>query len=136
LRTGVVDLRCDYASALLRAGRVSEARAQLDEAKLLDLENPTAEALRAWADLESRDAASARARAQQALAWGPWSDLARIVLGRAEQSLGNADAARAAWAPVRERIARNAPPEYVFRPSLSTWEAAHTLPAVERAMLP
>src|SRR5678810_1419527 len=69
LRTGVPDLRCDYARDLLRAGRVEEARKHLAEAKLLDVENPTAEALRAWADLASGDLVAARAHAKQAMAW-------------------------------------------------------------------
>jgi len=135
MRTGVVDLRNDYARELLRAGKVSEARVQLAEAKLLDEENPTAEALRAWADLAEGRLDAARAQAKQALAWGPWCDLARIVHGAIERRAGNAAAAAAAWAPVEKRIAENAPPGYVFRPKLSTWEEIHTLPAVERGIL-
>ncbi|MBI1795680.1 MAG: TM0106 family RecB-like putative nuclease [Candidatus Eisenbacteria bacterium] len=135
VRTGVVDLRCDYARDLLRAGRTAAARAQLDEAKLLDVENPDAEALRGWADLAAGDVAGARRRAEQALAWGEWSDLACIVLAKAEAAAGNADAASRALAPLRERIAKDAPPEYVFRPRLAVWKSVHDLPAVEREML-
>lgn len=134
-RTGVVDLRCDYAFDLLRAGREPAARKQLDEAKLLDVENPTAEALRAWAALERGELAVASAHAKQALAWGPWSDLARIVQGGIAARRGQKAAATAAWAPVRERLAQEAPPGYVFRPKLSTWEHIHMLPAVERMLL-
>ena len=76
-RTGVVELRNDFARDLLLAGRTRDAVAQLDEARLIDEENPTAEALRAWAALESGDTAAARKHVAQALAWGPWSDLAR-----------------------------------------------------------
>jgi tetratricopeptide (TPR) repeat protein len=135
MRTGVVDLRCDYARDLLRAGRIAEARAQLDAAVLLDAENPTAEALRGWAELLDGHPVAARAHARQALAWGPWSDFARIVLGAAEARQGNAKATAAAWAPVVERIERNAPPEYVFRAKVATWEQTHALPAVERQIL-
>jgi tetratricopeptide (TPR) repeat protein len=135
MRTGVASLRCAYARDLLRAGRPAEARAQLDAAKLLDERNPQAEALRAWADLERGDLRSARQRVRQALAWGPWCDLARIVQGGIEQRSGNAGAARVAWAPVEQRLARKAPPEWVYRPALATWEQVHVLPAVERALL-
>ena len=135
MRTGVVGLRCDYARDLIRAGRVAQARVQLDEAKLLDAEHPDAEALRGWVDLEAGDVAGAKRHAEQALAWGPWSDLASIVLGKAEEAAGHADAAQKAWAPVRERIERHAPPEYVYRPKLASWEAVHELPAVEREMM-
>ena len=135
LRTGVVDLRCDFARDLLRAGRIDAARAQLAEAKLLDEENPSAEALRGWADLVGGDMKTARAHVTQALAWGPWCDLARILLGAVEQAAGAPEAARAAWSAVGERIDKDLPPEYVFRPKIATWQAVHELPAVERDLL-
>jgi tetratricopeptide (TPR) repeat protein len=135
MRTGIAALRCDYARDLLRAGRLQEARTQLDEAGLLDPELPTAEALRGWWWLDSGRADSAKVHAQRALDWGAWCDLARIVLGRAESRLGNAAAAKTAWAPVRERIAQQAPPEYVYRKALSEWVSVHELPAVERELL-
>jgi tetratricopeptide (TPR) repeat protein len=135
VRTGVVDLRCDFARDLLWAGRTADAVRQLDEARLLDVENPTAEALRAWAALESGDPRAARDHAKQSLAWGPWCDLARIVEGAVAAAAGNVAAAERAWAPVRDRIAKDLPPEYVYRPKLSTWERAHALPALERRLL-
>ncbi len=135
VRTGVVDLRCDYAFDLLDAGRPAEAQRQLDEAKLLDVENPTAEALRGWVALQQGDSKSAGVHLRRALAWGPWCDLARIVEGGVAARVGDRVAAEQAWAPVRERIAKGTPPEYVFRPKLSTWEHVHTLPDVERRLL-
>lgn len=135
VRTGIVELRCEYARDLLRAGRVEQARTQLAEAQLLDRENATAEALRGWADLAADDRKAARTHVMQALEWGPWCDLARIVLGGIELAEGNEDAANAAWAPVRERLASGAPPEYVYRPKLAVWEGIHELPAVERMIL-
>ena len=135
LRTGVVELRNDFARDLLLAGRVEDAQRQLDEAHLIDEENPTAEALRGWASLAKGDAKAARAHVDQALAWGAWSDLARIVQGGILAQSGDASGAEKAWAPVRERISRKAPPEWVYRPKLATWEETHTLPAVERQLL-
>ncbi|HVP14648.1 MAG TPA: tetratricopeptide repeat protein [Terriglobales bacterium] len=135
MRTGIAGLRCDYARDLMRAGRDDRARAQLDEAALLDPENTTAEALRGWLALHAGDPAAARRHARQALAWNPECDLARIGLGAVERRSGNAAAADSAWAPVRARLAANEPPGYVYRAKLATWEAIHELPAVERAML-
>ena len=81
------------------------------------------------------NADSASACVQRALGWGEWCDLARIVEGLIETRRGNTAAAEAAWAPLRERIAQQAPPEYVYRRSLSTWESVHELPAVERGLM-
>jgi tetratricopeptide (TPR) repeat protein len=134
-RTGVVELRCDYARDLIRAGRLADATRQLDEARLLDAEQPTAEALRGWLALERNAPDSARVHAEHALAWGPWCDLARIVLARAESRLGDAEAATGAEQPVRDRITRNAAPEYTFRASRAEWVSIHELPAVERELL-
>jgi tetratricopeptide (TPR) repeat protein len=135
LRTGLVDLRCDYAFDLVRAGRYEEATRQLDEARLLDEKEPTAEALRALVSLRQEDPVAAMRQAQQALKWGPWSDLARIVLGAAQRDVGVGDVAAATWAPVRERIARDAPHEWIYRQDLASWVPTHTLPAVERSLL-
>jgi tetratricopeptide (TPR) repeat protein len=135
VRTGVVELRCDFARDLLQAGKVEDAVKQLDEAKLLDAENPTAEALRGWAALAAGNLAAARNRARQALIWGPWCDLARIVQGAVATRAGDVPTAEKAWAPVRERIAKDSPPQWVYRPKLASWEQAHTLPAVERQLL-
>ncbi len=134
-RTGVVELRNDFARDLLLAGRGADAVRQLDEARLIDEENPTAEALRAWVALESGNAAGAREHVAQALAWGPWCDLALIIEGSLLLRAGDRAAAERAWAPVRARIAAGSPPEYVYRPKIATWEEVHTLPAVERRLL-
>ena len=135
MRTGVVELRCDYARDLLRAGRTADARAQLDAASLLDSHNPTAEALRAWADLSDGKLDAARGHARQALAWGGWCDLAHVVLGGIEQRAGDAAAARVAWAPVQARVQHGTPPEWVYRPALAVWEHVHVLPKVERDLM-
>jgi tetratricopeptide (TPR) repeat protein len=135
VRTGVVELRNDFARELLFAGRTADALRQLDEARLIDEQNATAEALRGWAALERGDAKEARAHVRQALAWGPWSDLARIVEGGIAARAGDVGGAERAWADVHARIARGTPPEWVYRPKLATWEEVHTLPAVERKLL-
>jgi tetratricopeptide (TPR) repeat protein len=135
MRTGIVGLRCDFSRDLIRAGRLDSAGVQLEEARLLDPEHPTAEALRGWLALKRGSADSARIHAERALEWGPWSDLARIVLARAKERQGDAAGADSALAPVRERIQAGTPPEYVYRTKLSTWESVHELPAWERAMV-
>jgi len=135
VRTGVVDLRCAYARDLLRAGRVEPARAQLDAARLLDEENPTAEALRAWCDLAVGALDNARRHAGQALVWGPWCDLAQGVAGAVEDAAGDRARADELWVKLDGRIVRRDPPSYVFRPKLATWEEIHVMPRVERLII-
>jgi tetratricopeptide (TPR) repeat protein len=134
LRTGIVDLRCDYAFDLIRAGRAEAAGRQLDEARLLDEKDPTAEALRGLLVLAD-DPDAAMAHARQALEWGPWSDLARIVLGAAQRDIGDGAETATTWAPVHERIGRDAPLEWRYREDIATWVPTHQLAAVERALL-
>lgn len=135
LRTGVVELRCDYARDLIRAGRLDAARAQLDEARLLDAADPMAEALRGWLALAAGDAATARGHCETALKNAPWLDLGVILLGRAQQLAGDTAGAAATWAPVLARIDTARPPEFVYLPRTSTWKSVHDLPAIERDLL-
>ncbi len=135
-RTGLVPLRTDFARDLWRNGRYDAARAQLAEAALLEARDPVAEALRGLIDVETGALESAGMHLEQALAWGPWCDLAHLGRGRLLLARGaGAEAAAEATAPVRERIARGLPPEYIYRPEESGWRSVHELPAVERALL-
>ncbi|RZA13477.1 MAG: tetratricopeptide repeat protein, partial [Lysobacteraceae bacterium] len=125
LRTGLVPLRRDYALDLLRAGRKEAARAQIKEALILDPADPDTLALKGWLALFDGDAPAARRDADEALRLGPWSDLAAIVQAAALQALNQPDAAQAALAPLKQRIASNAPPQYVYRPEKSGWFSVH-----------
>lgn len=135
LRTGLVPLRRDYALDLLRAGRRDAARAQIKETLLLDPADPDTLALKGWLALADGDAAAARLAAEQALQLGPWSDLGVIVQAAALQALGQSEAAQTALAPLKQRVASNAPPQYVYRPEKSGWFSVHELPASERKVM-
>lgn len=135
LRTGLVPLRRDYALDLLRAGRTEAARAQLKEALILDPRDPELRALQAWLALIDGDAGAARRGAEEALALGPWSDLAAIVHAAALRALGQGEAAELALAPLRQRIAAQAGPHYIYRPDKSAWVSVHQLPAQERRVM-
>ncbi len=135
LRTGLVPLRRDYALDLLRAGRPDAARAQLKEALMLDPRDPDTLALQAWLALAEGNAAAAQQGAAEALKLGPWSDLAAIVLAAAQRAQGQAAAAEATLAPLRQRLAAGAPPQYVYRPEKSAWFSVQALPAVERRVM-
>lgn len=135
LRTGVVSLRCDVARDLIRAGRLDEARMHLDEARLLEGENPPAEALRGWLALAAGQPKEALEHARQARTWGDWCDLAWIIEAHALKATGDAAGAAQAVEPIRARLREKAPPGYLYRPELATWQSIHELPAVERELL-
>ncbi|MCV2350411.1 tetratricopeptide repeat protein [Paucibacter sp. Y2R2-4] len=135
LRTGVLELRADLIQDLLRAGRLPQARSQLKEARLLDPQEPRLLALQAWLTLAERDAAGAARLADAALKQGPWCDLALIVKAAALRAQSQEADAQVTVAPLRQRIAAGAPPEYLYRADKSSWISVHELPALERDLL-
>lgn len=134
-RTGVVDLRASYARDLLRAGRLEQARAQLDAARLLDPTDPTIMALDGWLALLTGNTSAAFGKASAALKSAEWNDLARLVKAKVLMAQNKKAGALATLKPLRDRLARHAAPSYVYRASASTWISVHELPAVERKML-
>ena len=53
----------------------------------------------------------------------------------AHRGASDAAGAEAGWAPVLDRIAKQAPPEWIYRANLALWVPVHTLPAVELELL-
>ncbi len=135
LRTGVVELRADFARDLLRAGRLDQARKQLDAARLLEPTDPTILALEGWFALLNSDHPGALTKSAAALESAEWNDVARLVKGMALKALGRKMEALATVKPLRDRIAKNSAPGYVYRPVAATWISVHELPAVERRLL-
>lgn len=134
-RTGIVPLRLDYGRDLLRAGRLAEGTEQIEAAMLLDPEEPTVRAMRAWVQLETGDAEAAYETSAAALAAYPWCDLARLIQGKAAAAMGREEEAAALLTPIRKRIEAGAPPRYVYREEWGRHDEVGTLPAVERVLL-
>lgn len=135
LRTGLVPLRRDYALDLLRSRRNEAARAQIKDILLLDPNDPETLALKGWLALVDGDAEAALRDTQEALRLGPWSDLALIVQAAVLRKLDRPEEAAAVVAPVRERVAKQTPPQYIYRPEKSGWFSVHQVPAVERFVM-
>ena len=135
-RTGVVELRSDYARELLRAGRLDAAEEQIKAALLLDPDDPEALALQGWWLLESGKAEDAKTNVDRAIAAAPWCDLALIVRARIQSKEGNEQAARETLSPLLSRIEQKASPEYVYRVKWGRYDLVHTLPEVERKLIP
>lgn len=135
LRTGVVELRADYARDLLRAGERDRARGQIEEGLLLDPDDPNLLAMKAWSLVEDGDLDGAEAAAGPALAASPWCDAARIALAMAKVRRGERALAETVLLPILERMEAGAAPEYVYRSKWGRYDQVRTHPAVERALV-
>ncbi len=135
MRTGVVDLRCDYAFDLLRAGDVERAAEQVDAALLLDAGDPRVLALAAWVALEREDVGAASALVEDAIAAGEWCDLAYIVKGMTEARHGSVFRVRRILDPVLLRMESDLPPEYVYRDKWGRFDEVHLRPELERLLI-
>jgi predicted Zn-dependent protease len=135
-RTGVVELRSDYARELLRAGRIDAAEEQIKAALLLDPEDPEALSLQGWWLLENGKVDEAKTHVDRALATAPWCDFALIVRARIQSKEGNEQAARATLTPILTRIQEKSSPRYVYRAKWGRYDLVHMLPEVERKLIP
>lgn len=133
-RTGIVQLRCDYALDLMRAGETDRAAEQIEEARLLDGTDPTVRALDAWLILVRGDAKRAREIAATVTREFDWCVLASIVEARAALELGDTAAAEATARSIRAQMAVNHP-RFVFRPQWGRYDEVATFPAIERALI-
>ncbi len=125
LRTGLQDLRLEYARELLLAGRLEAARAQLNEARTLNPAEPELLALQAWLALQGGDAKQALAAADQALKAGPWCDSALLMKAAALRRLGREMESQTLLAALDARLQPEATPRYVYRPEVSRWESVN-----------
>jgi tetratricopeptide (TPR) repeat protein len=134
-RSGLVNLRADYAEALIRAGDFAGANAQLREAELLSPGGDRVLAAEGWLEMAEGNPAAAIGPLESALESAPHNDRARILLGRARLESGDPEGAMDEFDPVLRRIADGAPPEYRYNRASAAFELIHTLPGYERALL-
>lgn len=128
-RTGIVELRCDFAHDLLTAGLAERAASQIQEAVLLDPDDPGVLATEAWLALERGDLDAALGKSDRAITLGPWVETAWLVRARVLHRAGRIDEARDALAEVQRRIDLDAPPTYAFRARWGRYDEVWTLPA-------
>ncbi len=134
-RSGLVNLRTDYATALLLAGDFEGARAQLAEASLLDRASYRVAAVKGRLEIARGLPEEALRPLQASLDAAPHYDLARTLLARAKLELGHPEDAWSELAPALERSERRDPPEYVYNKTTAAFELAHTVPGDERRLL-
>ncbi|MFH1679983.1 MAG: tetratricopeptide repeat protein [Candidatus Eisenbacteria bacterium] len=134
-RSGVAELRADYARFLVRHGRFEEAEKQIREARLIEPRSADAEAAAGLLAIYLEDWLEARRRLADALAFAPHSDLATILLAHTWIATGDADHAEEILRPVLDAVEKEAPPEIIYLERKGEYRAIHTYPAEERWLL-
>jgi tetratricopeptide (TPR) repeat protein len=134
-RSGLVELRLDYARALLGEGDVEAARAQLAEAELLAPESAGVAAFRGWLELAAGRPEAAILFLQEAADKEAHNNLAKILLADATLQSGDAEAAFATLSPALDRLEAGTPPEYFYNKKKASFEVVYTFPAYERQLL-
>ena len=131
-RSGITDLRTDYALVLLDASDFEGASAQLAEAKLLAPENARVAMVEGRMTLLKGESDEAIGKIESALERAPHNDLARIYMAEAVLKSGEPRRAWSELEPVLDRIENGLPPEYYYNDKRFAFEVIHELTADER----
>ncbi len=134
-RSGIVELRVDYAKYLARRERLEDARAQLEEATVLDPVNTDVEAAAGLVELYSGNMEEAKKHLEEAIAHAEWNDFAVALLAHVEAVSGETDEAEKLLRPLLESVERNDPPRYVYEKKRGEYRSVHEHPAEERWMV-
>jgi len=134
-RSGLVELRTDFAAALIEAGDLESAAAQVREAELLDPDCTEVLSARGRLELERKRPGSAVELLVRAVEKDPEDDFSRILLARARLESGDSRGAWTELEPVLGRIESGAPPDYEYNARKAAFELVHTFPAHQRAAL-
>ncbi|QPF72564.1 tetratricopeptide repeat protein [Roseateles sp. DAIF2] len=135
LRTGILALRLDLVRDLMLAGRVEAARVQLAEARTLRATEPQLLALEGWLALRDGRHALALDKADAALARAAWCESAQIVRAVALRGLGRDEEGARMLAALRNELAQERTPRYVYRADIAGWESVRRHSAALRRML-
>lgn len=132
-RSGVVELRLDYARFLIQSGKLDDANAQIAEAELLAPGDPQVQTLRAWHFLALGVPDSARNLLQSAARELPEYRLASVLLLKSLRDLGGTlDPELSA---VVSGMAETDVPTWVFVPRQSSYVIMNDWPEWQRKLL-
>jgi tetratricopeptide (TPR) repeat protein len=134
-RSGLIDLRTDYALILLDARDLEGASTQLAEAKLLGPEDSGVAAIEGRMAFLKGEIAQAIIHLERALNLDPHYDLPRTFLAEAKLKTGDAQGAWEELQPSLERVEKNFPPEYRYNKKRFTFEVVHEFAGYDRRLL-
>jgi len=125
-RSGLVDLRLDFARILIQYYRPEDAALQIGEAVNLRPDDPEVWTYQAWLELEKDNPDEADRLLKQALASEPAPDLARVLTAR----MAGGQAMDELYTSMLWAV-----PYYVFDPISSQYQTMGQFPQWQRDML-
>ena len=134
-RSGIVELRVDYANYLIRQERFEEAEEQLTEAAVLDPVSTDVEEASGLLAIYRGDLSEAKTKLQNALEYADYNDIARVLLAHAYVAGGELESAEKTLLPLLGSVERGDPPQYVYVEKKADYLSVHEHPAEERWML-
>lgn len=141
-RSGIVELRLDYARVLLQAGKLNEAAAQLEEAQLLARGDPNVIALKGWYTFKSGNHKEALRLLDRAVDMAPEFRLAQVLrldVRRHYTPPKRRDAKKrdtiVKEAQQLRQMAQSDVPQWVFRERTASYVAAKTWPHFQTQLL-
>lgn len=126
-RTGIVELRLDYARFLLQGGDIVQARREIAEAQLLDPDGDDVLTFAGWLDALAGRWPQALRRYEEALEIAPHNDLAKILKLEALRAMNRADAAKALEKEL-QRASKHPKPAWVYSCRLADYKTVHDWP--------
>jgi tetratricopeptide (TPR) repeat protein len=126
-RTGIIELRLDYARILLQSGDTLAARQQLMESQLLDPEGDDVLTISGWLEGEEGRWPQALQQFDEALEKAPYNDLANILKLKALKAMGRSEEAQA-LADKLWTASTNEKPEWVYHPRTANYITVHDWP--------
>jgi tetratricopeptide (TPR) repeat protein len=135
VRSGILELRIDYAHFLLDSGDLETAKKQVEAARMLVPSSTHVEAAGGRAALLEGNLEEAEAHFAAALKVAPWNDLARILRGGTRLREGKYAEAEKELMEVLTQSEGDRLPAYVYDRNSAFYVLVHTFPARERKLL-
>ena len=126
-RTGIVELRLDYARFLLQTGDTASARREINEAQLLDPDGGDVLTFVGWLELTEEKWQQALDKFNEANEIAPYNDLAKILKLRALKATSRKAEAKT-FAKELRAVSKNTKPEWVYIPRSADYVSVHEWP--------
>jgi tetratricopeptide (TPR) repeat protein len=133
-RSGIIELRMDYARILIIAGRLEDAERQIDEAKILDAEDQLVTIMSGWLSAASGKWREALDLYELAMKQAPHYNLAAVLRVEALKQTGQTALAQSE-AKRLDEASKSEVPAWVFDSQKSSYVPSRLWPAFQKDLL-